>query len=392
MSRQRRGDEADLDQVSGAVLTPVRWVVLLGILASVHLRFGLHHVNRTAVMAAAAAYAAVAAGLPRLYGRPFSRYALARLLLAADLLFSGAIFLFTDGIRSPYFGLWYLALIHVALVLGLRAGLGVAAAVAALVVASEQLRLGGHEVVWDINLALGKLPFLLLVTWSAGRLAQELREREAARREVEQRALKLEAEEQRRHQEMETARRIQAGLLPAAMPAPAGLTLASFSHPAREVGGDTYDLIELPDDRLLIAIADVSGKGVPAALLTAAVQQGIRQFAGPEPAAVLAGLNRVLLTNSPEQMFVTAACVVINPRDGSAAAAVAGHPPPLWWDHSHQRLEPVSGHGPMLGIRPEWVGADRAVAPLSRRRRDAVHRWGNGREDRPAGTASRTPR
>src|SRR5207249_1122529 len=107
----------------------------------------------------------------------------------------------------------------------------------------------------------------------------------------------------------------------------------------------------------LLAIADVCGKGVPAALLTVAVQQGIRQFAGPDPAAVLAGVNRLLLENIPDDMFVTAACVVLDPRDGSAVAAAAGHPPPLWWDATEGRLRPIAASGVSLGLLPDWSGA-----------------------------------
>ena len=66
-------------------------------------------------------------------------------------------------------------------------------------------------------------------------------------------------------------------------------------------------MVELPDGRLLIAVADVSGKGMPAALLTVAIRQGIRQFAGPDPAAVLAEVNTLLLENTPDEMFATAA-------------------------------------------------------------------------------------
>ena len=105
-------------------------------------------------------------------------------------------------------------------------------------------------------------------------------------------------------------------------------------------------MIELPDGRLLVAIADVCGKGLPAALLAAAVQQGIRQFAQADPAAILAGVNGLLLEKSPDEMFVTAACVVIDPHEGDATVAVAGHPQPLRWDHERERLVPLRARGP----------------------------------------------
>src|SRR4029077_10605450 len=106
---------------------------------------------------------------------------------------------------------------------------------------------------------------------------------------------------------------------------------------------DIYDLVELPDGRLLVAIADVCGQGLPAALLSVAVQHRIRQFAQPDPAAVLAGVNQLLFEKAPDDMFATAACVVIDPRDGSAAAAGARHPPPPPW--ARIRARPGAGRG-----------------------------------------------
>jgi serine phosphatase RsbU (regulator of sigma subunit) len=356
MSARRRTIEAELEQFSGSVLTPVRWVVLLGILASLPLHFP-SQIDRSGILVAIAAYAVVAAGLPRLRRRPLTVYAIARLFLAADLLFSAAIYHFSGGVRSPYFGLWYIALIHAALLLGPNAALGISAGVAVVVIASELALPGTHGAsLRTLDFSLGKLPFLLLIAWAAGRLAQEIKDREASRRHAERRALTLEAEEAQIRNEMEIARQVQESLLPIAPSTPPEVTLASFSRPAREVGGDTYDVVELPDGRLLVAIADVSGKGVPAALLTAAIQQGFRQYAGPDPAAVLAGVNRLLLENTPDEMFVTATCIVIDPRTGVAAAAGAGHPPPLWWDGAHQRLVPVPASGLPLGLMPEWSG------------------------------------
>jgi serine phosphatase RsbU (regulator of sigma subunit) len=386
MSPRRNSIEAQLVEVSGAVLTPVRWVVLFGILVSLHLKFGLQPPNKPAVLIASALYAAVAAGLPRLRGRPFTSYAISRLLLAADLLFSAAIFQFTDGIRSPYFGIWYLALIHAALVLDVWDSMAIAIGAAAFAVAHEWMFSAASVAHLDVNMTIGKLPFLLLITWSPARLAQELRRREAARREVERRAMTLEAAEERRRQELETARRVQVSLLPLTLPERRGVAVASFSQPAREVGGDTFDVIDLPDGRLLVVVADVSGKGMPAALLAAAVQQAVRQFAGPDPAAVLAGVNRMLLENSLDQMFVTALCVVLDPRDGRATAANAGHPPLLWWNERERRLVPMRDHGPILGIVSEWSAPTREwlLGPG-----DALMLYTDGVEDAKTGPEER---
>src|SRR5262249_39597079 len=146
-----------------------------------------------------------------------------------------------------------------ALLLGPRKGLCLAVGAAALVVTGEATMPGGRGRAFDVNFALSRLPFLLLIIWAAGRLAQELRHREAALRQSERRALKRAAKEEQVRQEMEAARRVQQSLLPSPAEPPPGLTVATLFEPAREVGGDIYDLIELPDGRLLVAIADVCG-------------------------------------------------------------------------------------------------------------------------------------
>ena len=82
---------------------------------------------------------------------------------------------------------------------------------------------------------------------------------------------------------------------------PPGLTAAAYFRPAQSVGGDLYELVELPDGRLLVAIADVCGHGMAAALLGVVVQEGIRRFAQPDPAAVLAAVNRLLWRIAPRR-------------------------------------------------------------------------------------------
>ena len=96
--------------------------------------------------------------------------------------------------------------------------------------------------------------------------------------------------------------RVQRSLLPA-LSAPPGLTLAAWFQPAQAVGGDVYDVLPLPDGRLLVAIADVCGQGLPAALLSVVVQQGLRRFAQADPIAVLDGVNRLLWEAAPEDLF-----------------------------------------------------------------------------------------
>src|SRR5260370_42515754 len=87
------------------------------------------------------------------------------------------------------------------------------------------------------------------------------------------------------------ARQLQESMLSTPMPPP-GLTAAAYFRPAESVGGDLYELVELPDGRLLLAIADVCGHGKSAALLAVVVQWGIRRFAHPAPTASLAAATQ----------------------------------------------------------------------------------------------------
>jgi sigma-B regulation protein RsbU (phosphoserine phosphatase) len=75
-----------------------------------------------------------------------------------------------------------------------------------------------------------------------------------------------------------------------------------------------------------------------------------------DPAVVLAEVNKLLVANTPEEMFATAACVVLDPREGSATDAAAGHPPPLLWDQRRRRVSPLGCQGVALGLLPEWSG------------------------------------
>ena len=106
-------------------------------------------------------------------------------------------------------------------------------------------------------------------------------------------------ERERIEQELEVARRIQHALLPNDVPALVGWEISPYYQPAREVGGDFYDFVPLADDRVSLVIGDVSGKGVPAAVLMSSTQSVLRAFAqrgDPSPSRVLSEANEVLCT------------------------------------------------------------------------------------------------
>lgn len=139
------------------------------------------------------------------------------------------------------------------------------------------------------------------------------------------------AERERRESELRIAQSIQNGLLPKRLPEGSRFRAAALIEPAREVGGDLYDLFPLDDDRLAMVVGDVSGKGIPAALFMAVTRTLLRALAhqAPEPDALLAGLNDRLSEENAGNMFVTLFYGVVDLRSGELRYASGGHNLPI---------------------------------------------------------------
>jgi len=167
------------------------------------------------------------------------------------------------------------------------------------------------------------------------RLAQEMLERE------------------RVDQELRVAQRIQHALLPKDPPELEGWDIAHDYRPAREVGGDFYDFLNLNDGRVVLIIGDVSGKGIPAALVMANTQSVLRavaQRAGIPPSQALEEANDVLYTYLPPNMFATCFYAVLEPTEGWLRYANAGHNLPCCW---HEGIVTKLGaRGMPLGLLP----------------------------------------
>jgi len=148
------------------------------------------------------------------------------------------------------------------------------------------------------------------------------------------------------------AGRIQQRLLPRELPRIPGYSFAAECAPAQQVGGDFYQFLELPDGRLGVAIGDVSGKGVSAALCMASAISDIRyQGAGEsEPGRILERANRALFESLEEGMFVTVTLVTFDPASGQVRYARAGHPPPLVRDAAGRITELADASGAALGV------------------------------------------
>ena len=135
------------------------------------------------------------------------------------------------------------------------------------------------------------------------------------------------AERERIDQEMRVATLIQQQFLPRELPHLRDWQVAAYYEPARAVGGDFYDFIELPDGRIGIVVGDVTDKGVPAALVMARTHSILRSEAPrlASPAKVLERANELLVAEMPERMFVTCLYLVLDPQSGLVVFANAGH-------------------------------------------------------------------
>ena len=138
------------------------------------------------------------------------------------------------------------------------------------------------------------------------------------------------SEKQRIESELDMARRIQLSMMPnlfPPFPERKEFYLHAYVDPAREVGGDFYDYFFIDDDHLCLVIADVSGKGVPAALFMMAAKIILKSSAmqGKSPAEILTATNRAICENNPQDMFVTTWLGILELSTGKLTAANAGH-------------------------------------------------------------------
>jgi serine phosphatase RsbU (regulator of sigma subunit) len=175
----------------------------------------------------------------------------------------------------------------------------------------------------------------------AVRVAQLVREQEAEVRERE-----------RMQQELEVARLIQQQFLPHELPDLPGWDVAAYYKPARAVGGDFYDFIELPDGQIGIVVGDVTDKGVPAALVMATTHSILRAEAPRlvSPKAVLTRANELLVAEMPPNMFVTCLYAVLDPPTGLLRYANAGHNLP--YVRSDGGVGELRATGMPLGLLP----------------------------------------
>jgi serine phosphatase RsbU (regulator of sigma subunit) len=172
----------------------------------------------------------------------------------------------------------------------------------------------------------------------------------------------VEQAERLMQRDLEQAGEIQRGLLPIEIPRADGLEVAGFNEPCRTVGGDYYDFFPYPDGKLAVVLADVAGKGMPAALMMSGLHARthlLLEDATP-PGAFLTRLNRSMVGFCPANRFITMAAVLIDPLSGDLLYSSAGHNPAVLI-RSNGRVELIKDSGLILGILKVASYEDRRI-------------------------------
>jgi serine phosphatase RsbU (regulator of sigma subunit) len=165
------------------------------------------------------------------------------------------------------------------------------------------------------------------------------------------RLAEVEQHQRQMSQEMAQAAEIQRGLMPRQDPVAPGLDSAGQSLPCLAVGGDYFDYVPMPGGSLGVLVGDVSGKGLPAALLMSSLQARVQVLAEEteDMTTLMTRLNRSICSTCPGNRFITLFMARANPATGHLAYSNAGHNPPLLFRASG-RVEQLDTGGPVLGI------------------------------------------
>jgi serine phosphatase RsbU (regulator of sigma subunit) len=159
-----------------------------------------------------------------------------------------------------------------------------------------------------------------------------------------------------REEELQEAREIQDRLLPKKLPKVRGYEVAAMTQPLRFVGGDYYNVVRIDERHTALCIADVAGKGMPAALLMSSLQAALKPLVGQRlaPAELCHRLNRILCEITPVGKFISFFYALLDSVDNRLTYCNAGHNPPLliWGDGTSMELKAA---GAVLGQFPHWL-------------------------------------
>jgi FixJ family two-component response regulator len=229
----------------------------------------------------------------------------------------------------------------------------------------------GLELVSRIRSLDNLLPVVVMTAWSSVDLAVEAMRRGASdfiQKPWENRDLVQKLQNQlswassrrraqrQRDEELQEASEIQASLLPKKLPEVAGYQLAAMTQPLRFVGGDYYNLVRISERQAALCIADVAGKGLPAALLMSSLQAALKPLIAERlaPPELCHRLNRILCDLTPVGKFISFFYAVLDSVDHRLTYCNAGHNPPLLIRVDGTSLE-LKAAGAVLGQFPGWL-------------------------------------
>lgn len=229
---------------------------------------------------------------------------------------------------------------------GIFVARGISASAQKLVRGTQRLRNGDL----DVQIPLTSSDELGEVATSFNLMARDLR-----------RMMDSMAEKERMEQELAIARSIQLNLLPQDIPELPGIDVYGMSEPAREVGGDCFDLLPMNGDQLVLTIGDVSGKGMAAALVMANLQSALRIIAGEQlsPKDTIRRLNESIYRNISPGIFITYFLGIWNNEHRELAYVNAGHDYPLAVHNGN--FQPLKEGGMVLGVDPETTYTEGSV-------------------------------
>ncbi len=194
---------------------------------------------------------------------------------------------------------------------------------------------------------------LLVSGFAAALVAREIRKQvDAALREAETRR-----QVEHLQHDLDVARSIQQSLLPKSMPTIAGFDIAAWNKPADQTGGDYYDWQALPDGRVVIGLADVTGHGIGPALLASVCRAYSRATFGQHKGFLesMERINSAVATDVGEGRFVTFVAAILSATDSHCELLSAGHAPLFVYWLQQDRFDKMEAHGLPLGISPEFV-------------------------------------
>jgi sigma-B regulation protein RsbU (phosphoserine phosphatase) len=235
----------------------------------------------------------------------------------------------------------------------------------------------GLDLVSQIRLIDENLPLVVMTAWSNVDLAVEAMRRGASdfvqkpwdnRQLLEKletqvnRCRRLRRAERQRADEWQEAREIQNNLLPKNIPQVKNYEIAGMTRPVQYVGGDYYDVVPISESQTALCIADVAGKGLPAALLMSSLQAALKplMWGSLAPRGLCWSLNRMLCEIAPVGKFVSLFYAVLEHRDNRLTYCNAGHNSPVLMRADGAASE-LSAAGAVLGQFPDWVYEQSAV-------------------------------